>query len=277
MNTSNTSNKSKYYLIYYQNVNKEGEIIIKEKHDNKIDATNALLKIAKEYVKSDGGLRQLEKTIQTNSTPEKINKDPKLETGLYIIEKDGYIELYEKKSKDIGYIFTKLIYETKKIGLFGITELDLNNDNNNNDNNSNNDNNNDDDSDIECYYQIISESELVNNSREYFGDDESEENIDDDVDINSDEDYEICNNNNVYSNDINGTTETNNTNNIVKYSKIPPPPPTNFVDQLNYLIKNGGIKLKSVHERKCEKVKEVDKLKEFQQALIKRRIKILGY
>jgi hypothetical protein len=117
------------YTIIYIDSKKNGVVITKGCYKSMNVALSDMQNIALNHVKADGGERQETITFQNNKTLDEIKNDNILNTGLYLrnVEDNDIktIHVYEKTVQDAGLLFSNLKNSIDKIGIFSITEINI--------------------------------------------------------------------------------------------------------------------------------------------------------
>ena len=121
----------KYYLVFVEDVIKFGNIVTKEIYETEEDAKSALLEEAFNFVRDDGGERQVivaelkEKTLEQLAT-ESAKTAP---IGMYVQEdpENNIVNIYEKYTQ-VGWVRTTAA--VRHIKVVGYSELELDFDNN---------------------------------------------------------------------------------------------------------------------------------------------------
>lgn len=118
----------KFYVIIYIDYKNEGSVITKGYYESLSEAKNNLKSYALEYVRLDGGERQEKIALQNNCSIDDIKINPNLNSGLYIQESPDskIVHVYEKSLQTTGYIFSSVISNITKIGIFTITDIEFN-------------------------------------------------------------------------------------------------------------------------------------------------------
>lgn len=119
----------KYYVVIYVDSRNEGSAITKGHYESLSEAEENLKSYALEFVRLDGGERQERVAFQNGRSLNEIKIDITLNNGIYLQEKDDknkMIYVYEKTTRNTGYLFSGVTGDINKLGVFSITEIDFN-------------------------------------------------------------------------------------------------------------------------------------------------------
>lgn len=116
----------KQYIVYFIDYKNNDKVTLKSSFSDKELANDNIELQALQYVTELQGSQQRD-ICKQNKTAEEILNDFTLRDGLYFQNMNDQIVLYEKLSKTVvGWIQKTQESSCNKIGVFGLTELDLN-------------------------------------------------------------------------------------------------------------------------------------------------------
>lgn len=115
----------KFFLIYFLDCKTYKTVTLKGQYNSNEDASEDLLNVALDYVRTEQGKRQAEIALQDKSSEEMLN-DETLKEGFYLRRDETVIRLYEKAKETVsGYLYNTYNMNVKLVGSFGVTEVVL--------------------------------------------------------------------------------------------------------------------------------------------------------
>lgn len=115
----------KFFLIYFLDCKSYKTVTLKGQYMTNEEASDDLLNVALEYVRTEQGKRQAEIALQDKTSEEMLN-DETLKEGFYLKRDDTVIRLYEKCKETVsGYLYNTYNMKVQMVGTFGVTEVVL--------------------------------------------------------------------------------------------------------------------------------------------------------
>lgn len=117
----------KYFVIFYIDCKTMKNVNLKGQYATQEDASNDLLPSALEYVRLEQGKQQADIALQNVKTVNELLIDESFREGLYIKQEETIISIYSKVKEVIpGTIWNSAQMKINRIGIFGVTEIELN-------------------------------------------------------------------------------------------------------------------------------------------------------